>query len=58
MSLKDSSANRQRVATLKPQQTVGGAFIDARGREVPITEGMIQRACRELEKSWSAARQA
>jgi hypothetical protein len=58
MRLQDSSSNRQRVATLKPQQTVGGAIIDAQGREVPITEGMIQRACRELEKNWSAARQA
>ncbi|WP_178116665.1 PA1571 family protein [Pseudomonas sp. L-22-4S-12] len=58
MRLKDSSSNPQRVATLKPQQTVGGAFIDAQGREVPITEGMIQRACRELEKNWSASKQA
>ena len=28
----------------------GGAIIDAQGREIPITENMIQHACRELEK--------
>jgi len=30
---------------------VGGSIIDAQGREIPITEDMIQRACRELEGS-------
>ena len=40
-----------RVIPFKPQQPVGGAIIDAEGREVPITEHMIQRACSELEKS-------
>ena len=29
---------------------IGGAIIDAQGREIPITENMIQHACRELEK--------
>ncbi|KAF1069577.1 MAG: hypothetical protein GAK45_01064 [Pseudomonas citronellolis] len=29
---------------------VGGSIIDAGGREVPITEGMVQHACRELER--------
>ncbi len=28
---------------------LGGALIDPRGREIPITESMIQRACRDLE---------
>lgn len=27
-----------------------GAVIDPSGREIPITEGMIQNACSELEK--------
>ncbi|OFB92553.1 PA1571 family protein [Pseudomonas aeruginosa] len=27
------------------------AIIDAQGREIPITEVMIQRACRELDRS-------
>lgn len=35
----------------QPQQPVGGSIIDAQGREIPITEDMIQRACRELENS-------
>ena len=38
--------------SLDPRQPVlllGGAFIDAQGREIPITESMIQRACRDLE---------
>lgn len=34
-----------------PQQPVGGSIIDAQGREIPITEDMIQRACRELENA-------
>ncbi|SEI15576.1 PA1571 family protein [Pseudomonas asplenii] len=33
----------------KPE-TLGCAIIDAAGREVPITEEMIQHACRELEQ--------
>lgn len=35
-----------------PQQKVAGALIDAQGREVPITEQMIQQACKALEESW------
>nr|WP_177326835.1 PA1571 family protein [Pseudomonas sp. ML96] len=35
-----------------PQQPVGGSIIDAQGREVPITEQMIQQACQALDKSW------
>ncbi|HLD66347.1 MAG TPA: hypothetical protein VJA19_09895 [Pseudomonas sp.] len=58
MTLQNSQDPR-RVIPLKPQQPVGGAIIDEQGREVPITEGMIQRACSELEKTWeSAPRQA
>jgi hypothetical protein len=34
------------------QQPVGGAIIDAEGHEVPITEGMIQQACEELDKEF------
>lgn len=58
MSLNDNSSNRHRVVALKPQQPVGGSLIDAQGREVPITEGMIQQACRELEKNWAIPKQA
>jgi hypothetical protein len=36
-----------------------GAIIDDQGREIPITEAMIQRACRVLEEScpWARLRQ-
>jgi isopentenyl phosphate kinase len=32
-------------------QHLGGALIDDKGREIPITEAMIQKACRELDDS-------
>jgi hypothetical protein len=44
-----------RIAPEQSQQPVGGAIIDEQGQEIPITENMIQRACRELEKELSAA---
>lgn len=30
----------------------GASIIDASGREIPITESMIQRTCQELIKAW------
>ncbi|MEW9679032.1 PA1571 family protein [Pseudomonas sp. TE50-2] len=33
------------------QHQVCGSIIDAQGREVPITEQMIQKACKDLEES-------
>ncbi len=39
----------------QPQQSIGGAIIDDQGREIPITEQMIQQACCELEKAWCPA---
>lgn len=30
----------------------GAALVDEQGREIPITEAMILRACRELEQAW------
>lgn len=48
MSLQHSSPNtQQRPAQPLP---VHGSIIDAQGREIPITEQMIQQACSELEK--------
>ncbi|UVE16307.1 hypothetical protein NVV93_11830 [Pseudomonas sp. LS44] len=44
-----------RVTPPPPQQVVGGSIIDAQGREIPITEQMIQRACQELDKGWVPA---
>lgn len=31
----------------------GAAVLDEQGREIPITEAMILRACKELEQAWS-----
>ena len=42
--------NQARILPFNPQQPVGGAIIDAEGREIPITEQMILTACRELEQ--------
>lgn len=50
MSLQQSSEDKIQVIRTKPSQTLGCSIIDEKGREVPITEDMIQDACRELEK--------
>jgi len=50
MSLHHSNEQSIDVSRTHPQQPVGGSIIDAQGREVPITEDMVQNACRELEK--------
>ncbi|SDG82880.1 hypothetical protein SAMN05216588_101100 [Pseudomonas flavescens] len=44
----EQHANR---ASAEPENT-HGAVIDLRGREIPITESMIQQACSELDKQW------
>ncbi|WP_017939299.1 PA1571 family protein [Zestomonas thermotolerans] len=39
-------------AASRPQdKDTGGAIIDAQGREIPITEQMVRRACRKLDKN-------
>jgi hypothetical protein len=43
-----SSQQNPKKSTPTP---VGGFVIDAQGREVPITEEMIQQACAALEKT-------
>jgi hypothetical protein len=50
MSLPNDTPNSIEVVRVHPEEPVGGAIIDAQGREVPITEDMVQDACRELEK--------
>jgi hypothetical protein len=30
----------------------GAALIDASGKEIPITEEMIRRACEDLDQRW------
>lgn len=49
MSLQHGSDNQKPRNTPQPQ--VCGSIIDAQGREVPITEQMIQQACKTLEES-------
>ena len=50
MSLQHRSDDKIQVIRTQPQQSLGCAIIDAQGREVPITEDMIQAACRELDQ--------
>ncbi len=50
MSLQYSSEDKIQVIRTQPNQSLGCSIIDAEGREVPITEEMIQCACRELEQ--------
>ncbi|WP_165840760.1 PA1571 family protein [Pseudomonas sp. SDI] len=48
MSLQNSSGKAEHS---KHPNLPCGSIIDAQGREVPITEDMIQHACAVLEKS-------
>ncbi|MFB4392929.1 MULTISPECIES: PA1571 family protein [unclassified Pseudomonas] len=48
MSLQHSSDTPKNPAQA---QKPYGSVIDAQGKEVPITEQMIQQACKELENS-------
>ncbi|EJM22490.1 hypothetical protein PMI22_01553 [Pseudomonas sp. GM21] len=50
MSLQNSSEDKIQVIRTQPNQSLGCSIIDAEGREVPITEDMIQKACSELDK--------
>ncbi|WP_426619551.1 PA1571 family protein [Pseudomonas rustica] len=50
MSLQHSSDDKIEVIRTKPGRPLGCSIIDKDGREVPITEDMIQQACSELEK--------
>ena len=56
MKAQQQSLQNTRVTPLHPQYPVGGSIIDAEGREIPITEQMIQQACRELDKAWQVPR--
>jgi hypothetical protein len=48
MGLQNSTSQEKKAP---PQKRVGGSIIDAQGREIPITEGMIQEACKHLENA-------
>lgn len=56
MSVQHHHEPAPRPTYRDPQRPVGGSIIDAQGREIPITEDMIQRACRELDKSCEPTR--
>ncbi len=49
--------HQQQSNSPKPSQQMplGGFLIDAQGREIPITEAMIQQACSALEKALQPA---
>lgn len=47
-----SSPEEQHATDSAQLETNHGAVIDPRGREIPITESMIQQACSELDKQW------
>ncbi|MNJ79011.1 hypothetical protein D3C76_1742200 [compost metagenome] len=49
MSLQHGSDTPKSQSTSQPKAC--GSIIDAQGREVPITEQMIQHACKKLEES-------
>lgn len=51
MSLHNST-NHVPVVRTTPKQAVGGAILDQDGREILITEEMVQTACQECDKNW------
>lgn len=51
MSLQTHPNAKPETQAREPRQPVGGAIIDEQGREIPITEQMIQKACKELDKT-------
>ena len=48
MSLQTSSLNK--IEVIRQPEQLPCSYIDAQGREVQITEEMIQDACAELEQ--------
>lgn len=51
MSLQHSSEPHNTASQSQSHAQACGSFIDAKGQEVPITEQMIQRACKDLEQN-------
>ena len=50
MSLQQSS--HEPVVRPQPELQLGGAILDHNGKEILITEEMVQVACQECEKYW------
>ncbi len=48
MTLQNSSDAK--IEVIRRPQQLPCSYIDAKGREVQITEEMIQQACRELDE--------
>jgi hypothetical protein len=44
--------NAVEIVRATPNLPVGGAVLDQDGREVVITEEMVQTACQECDKQW------
>ncbi|WP_426142014.1 PA1571 family protein [Pseudomonas sp. DWP3-1-2] len=51
MSLQESS-NQVPLVRANPDLYVGGSVLDKDGREILITEEMVQAACQECDKNW------
>jgi hypothetical protein len=51
MSLQEHN-NALEVVRATPNLPVGGAVLDQDGREILITEEMVQAACQECDKQW------
>ncbi|MBB6341761.1 hypothetical protein HNP49_001929 [Pseudomonas fluvialis] len=49
MQVQNNVQQAPRFTAPAANQALGGSIIDAQGREVPITEAMVQLACRELD---------
>ncbi|MEB0042269.1 MULTISPECIES: PA1571 family protein [unclassified Pseudomonas] len=47
-----NSTNHVPVVRTTPTLAVGGAILDHDGREILITEEMVQTACQECDKHW------
>ncbi|WP_418904259.1 PA1571 family protein [Pseudomonas anguilliseptica] len=47
--------SQQQNSQKAPTMPIGGFVIDAHGREIPITEEMIQQACTAFEKAQKQA---
>ncbi|CAK9888366.1 MULTISPECIES: PA1571 family protein [Pseudomonas] len=53
MSLQHQG-NTQEKSVQNPQAPVGGSIIGPDGKEIIITEEMVQQACKKLEESREA----
>lgn len=50
--MSQEHSNAVEIVRASPNLEVGGAVLDEEGREVVITEEMVQAACQECDKQW------